>query len=274
MTKPQNTHQMNQQAPNKVKPAIRWPGGKTRLLEYILPLIPQHTCYCEPFAGGLAVLLAKPRSALEVINDANSDLVNFYRCVRFHREAVLDELEFALNSRREFGDYIQQPGLTDIQRAARWFFRNKNCFGGSDLNSFGTSALSASAAHSSRSGCWDKIRALNARLDKVVIEHGDWRRVIEIYDRPSTFFFIDPPYTGCRIKAYDSWSLENVRGLRRVLDALQGGWLLTLNDAPEIRDIFQDCQIEPVKRARGIDAKTAKAYGELIIRPPAGGGDD
>ena len=107
----------------RIKPAISWPGGKSRYLDRILPLIPKHTCYVEPFAGGLAVLLAKPRSSLEVINDLNGDLINFYRCVRFHADVLLTELEFVLNSRQEFHDFRSQPGLTDIQRAARWFFR-------------------------------------------------------------------------------------------------------------------------------------------------------
>jgi DNA adenine methylase len=193
-----------------IDPAIRWPGGKSCLLKHLLPLIPPHNCYVEPFAGGLALLLAHPRSAREVINDANDELIGFYRCVRYHRDALLDELEFALNSRREFADYIAQPGLTDIQRAARWFFRNKNGFAGANT-SFGTSALSGGAAHGSRLHCLEKIRALNQRLDKVVIECGGWRRMVEIYDASSTFFFLDPPYLGdAGGQSYAAWSIGQV----------------------------------------------------------------
>lgn len=94
----------------RVKPAVSWPGGKSRLLKHILPLIPEHTCYCEPFAGGLAVLLAKQRSGIEVINDLNGDLITFYRCVRFHQDALLTELEFVMNSRQEFYDFRDQGG--------------------------------------------------------------------------------------------------------------------------------------------------------------------
>lgn len=77
-----------------------------------MPLIPKHQCYVEPFAGGLAVFLAKPRSQIEVLNDLNGDLVTFYRCVRFHSDTLLTELEFVLNSRQEFKDFADQPGLT------------------------------------------------------------------------------------------------------------------------------------------------------------------
>lgn len=119
----------------------------------------------EPFAGGLAVLLAKERSNIEVLNDLDGDLVTFYRCVRFHTDPLLTELEFVLNSRREFLDLATQPGLTDIQRAARWFFRNRNCFQGGNLKVFGVSATGGGGATSSRSARLEAIRQLNVRLD-------------------------------------------------------------------------------------------------------------
>jgi hypothetical protein len=97
--------------------AIQWPGGKRWLLPVILPLIPPHTCYVEPFGGGLSVLLAKPRSPVEVANDTDGDLVNFYRVARFHLEPLLAELRWLPNSREEFHALRHQPGLTDIQRA-------------------------------------------------------------------------------------------------------------------------------------------------------------
>src|SRR6185295_16479727 len=103
-------------SPARFRPLVRWPGGKTRLLSKILPLIPPHVCYCEPFAGGLAVLLAKPRSKIEVVNDLNGDLVALYRCAQYHLDELCRELEFMIGSRRNLVDYVAQPGITDIQR--------------------------------------------------------------------------------------------------------------------------------------------------------------
>lgn len=245
---------------------MRWPGGKSRLLQHILPLIGEHTCYCEPFAGGLAVLLAKPRASVEVINDRHGDLVCFYRCVRFHAEPLLTELEFVLNSRKEFMDFRAQPGLTDIQRAARWFYRNRLCFGGSDIDTFGTSALSGSDSRARR---LETIRELTVRLDRAVIEELDWEACVRRYDRPTTVFFLDPPYTGCGETAYAAWTTADVMKLREVLRTLQGRWIVTLNDAPETRQIFADCKVRPVKRALGINGKAGKGrqYAELVITP-------
>lgn len=261
-----NRPHISKPRPFRYRPAVCWPGGKTRLLDAILPLIPKHECYVEPFCGGMAVLLAKEPSANEVINDIHTDLITFYRCVRFHRDELLTELEFVLNSRQEFHDFRSQPGLTDIQRSARWYTRNKIGFGGGD-DSFGVRVTSAV---SSRLNRMEIIRQLNIRLDKVTIEHLDWQRCLELYDRPGTFFFVDPPYTECSKTNYEGWKESDVLVLRQRLDRLRGKWLVTLNDAPSIRSIFHDCKLISVRRARGISNNvTAKAaiYKELIIVP-------
>jgi DNA adenine methylase len=83
----------------KAKPALRWQGSKRRLLKQILPKIKPHTCYCEPFAGGLAVLLAKERSPVEVVNDLNGELIALYRCVQYHLPELLRELGHLVSSR-------------------------------------------------------------------------------------------------------------------------------------------------------------------------------
>lgn len=257
-----------------MKPALSWPGGKTRLLSVILPLIEKHTCYVEPFAGGLAVLLAKPRSQLEVINDVNGDLVSFYRCVKYHCDPLLVELEFVLNSREEFVDFRTQAGLTDIQRAARWYYRNKLCFGGTDMKSFGVAALGGGGAYSSRQARMERIRALSFRLDKVCIEKLDWQRCLELYDRPTTFFFVDPPYTGGAVKLYEAWTVTDLRILRERLDRLRGRWLVTINDTAENRAVFDGCSVKSVARAKGINAKaTDRVYRELIVTPPTREGE-
>jgi DNA adenine methylase len=113
-----------------MRPAFPWPGGESLASKYIIPHIPPHTCYCERFAGGIAVLLAKEPSKVEVINDINADLVNFYRCVRFHPDELIKEIQWRLASRREFVDLKAQRGLTDIQRAASWFLIQGMSFGG------------------------------------------------------------------------------------------------------------------------------------------------
>jgi len=201
------------------------------------------------------------------------DLVNFYRCVRFHLDPLLTEIEFVLNSREEFLSFKDQPGLTDIQRAARWFHRNKTCFGGC-LGSFG---ISPTSGMSSRAARMETVRALNARLDRTTIERTDWEKCLSLYDRPETFFFMDPPYTGCGDTAYAAWTTTDVQKFRERLSGLRGQWLVTFNDSASIRLIFEGCDIRAIERAKGINNRGSakgKTYREVIISPrrdPAAG---
>lgn len=198
-----------------------------------------------------------------MLNDLNGDLVTFYRCVRFHADELLTELEFVLNSRQEFHEFARQPGLTDIQRAARWFYRNRNCFRGANLGTFGTGPAGG-AASGSRQARMEAIRQLNVRLDRVTVENLDWQRCVDLYDRPESFFFFDPPYTDCDAGQYGTWTTADVLRFRERLDRLKGGWLVTLNDSPDIRRIFAGCEIKAIERARGV----AKGrYRELVINP-------
>jgi DNA adenine methylase len=257
--------------PHKVKPGVIRAGGKSRLVDRLLPYVPkkgEHDCYCEPFAGGLALLLAKERSPVEVLNDIDGDLVTFYRCVRFHPEPLCAELEFVLNSRQEFMDFKRQPGLTDIQQAARWFFRNKVSFGGG-MDSFGVACSSGGGAASSRESRMEDIRRLSGRLDRTIIENVSWEKCLELYDRPRTFFFCDPPYTACGKTAYAAWKESDVMKFREALRKVRGNWMVTLNDCESNRSIFDGCHIESVERALGIAGKagSGRTYREIIIRP-------
>lgn len=112
-------------------PVIPWMGGKRRLAKHILPLLGDHRAYVEPFAGGAAIFFMKEESPVEVINDRNSDVVNLYRVVRHHLDELVRHFRWALVSREEFltQTRVDPDTLTDIQRAARFFYLQKTCFG-------------------------------------------------------------------------------------------------------------------------------------------------
>jgi len=253
-----------------VQPAITYPGSKRRLVKHLLPLLGEHTAYVEPFAGSLAVLLAKERSTVEVVNDLNTDLVTFYRCVRFHRDALLYEMEFVLNSRVEFDEAAHQPGVTDLQRAARWFIRNRLSWGGKG-ETFGYSRTSAgSGAASSRQMRMERIRALSARLDRVTIECLDWRDVLRRYDAPGTVFYCDPPYTVGLQYPVQAWQEDDHRALREALGGLAGRWVLSYDDSPLVRELYGDCEVVSFDRPNGlanIYGEVGRRYREVVITP-------
>lgn len=252
---------------SKTKPIIRWPGGKTRLLKTILPLIRPHVCYVEPFAGGLAVFLAKERSKVEVLNDLNSDLVTLYRCAQYHLDALIEELRWVLNARDTLRDYLKQPGLTDIQRAARFLIRNRISFGGTG-HSYGVSKTSGGAA-TSRARVLEALAAFSARLDRVSIENVTWERILPLYDGRDTFFFMDPPYMGGETKAYAAWQEPQMRAFAQAVQQLEGDWIVTVNDCPVTRELFAAHDITPVTTASGGTNRKLKpdaTFKELVIR--------
>lgn len=254
----------------QARPVIAWPGGKRRMLKHILPLIPAHVTYVEPFFGGGAVFFGRPKpSPVEVINDINGDLVAFMRNAQKHLDELLTQMDLVLNSRQEFEDYQKQPGLTEIERAARWFIRHRLSFGGMG----GTFAISRTSPLPSRSQRLLAIRAMSHRLDRTAIEHKDWSYILERYDAADSFFFMDPPYLDSGGTAYAGWSEHEIARFASAVQALRGSWMVTFQDCPEIRAAFAGCPLEAIDRANGIGAtkqgQTGKRYHEVIITNPA-----
>src|ERR1700720_4233249 len=107
-------------------------GGQTRLASKILSLLPEHTTYVEPFAGGAQVLFHKQPSNVEVLNDLDFEVVNFFRVCQWHYEEFVRYLRFCLVSRKLHELHVKSDPatLTDIQRAGRFFYLQKNSWGG------------------------------------------------------------------------------------------------------------------------------------------------
>ncbi|MCR6668018.1 MAG: DNA adenine methylase [Methyloversatilis sp.] len=130
------------------QPIIPWLGGKRRLADRLIPLFPQHDCYVEVFCGGAALYFLRPAPApVEVINDINGELVNLYRVVQHHLEEFVRQFKWALSSRQVFKWLQEQPTepLTDIQRAARFFYLQHHAFGGKVAGqNFGTATTAPS----------------------------------------------------------------------------------------------------------------------------------
>jgi len=254
------------------KPVLRWPGGKRRHLKNILPLIKPHTCYVEPFAGGLAVLLAKERSKVEVVNDANRDLISLYRCAQFHLEALLVEMEWQLTARANFMDRLENRGLTDLQRAARFLVLNLTSFGGMG-SSFGVEKTNGGFGIN-RKQIVERLMALRERLNGVAVECLDWERCVALYDSPESFLFLDPPYLDTDVKAYKGWSRAQMERLADVLGTIRGQWLLTVDGSEFCQQLFARWKCRLVNTRSGTvnnRLKSGTVFSELIIVSEAAG---
>lgn len=224
------------------KPILAWPGGKRRLLKQLLPLIPQHTCYTELFCGGAALLLAKEPAKAEIINDQHLELVTLYRVVQHHCEEFLRYFKWVLVSREGFETLREQPPhlLTDIQRAARFFYLQKLAFGAkvSGKPTFGTSTTTPARLNLFR--IEEDLSAVHQRLARVTVERDDWLKCLHRYDRPNTFHFADPPYW--KTEGYGcAFEWKQYEALRDALDSCKGKMLITLGAHPDIERLFEGC---------------------------------
>jgi DNA adenine methylase len=245
---------------------ISWIGGKKLLRNKILEQFPgenEYDKYIEVFGGAGWILFAKEKHAeLEVFNDANGELINLYRCVKYHSEALQKELEWNLVSREQFFDYreqIQVRGLTDIQRAARFFILIKNSFG-TDLKSFGVRGRNLDNAI-------DYLSIVKDRLKSTVIENKDFEKLIKTYDRNKSLFYLDPPYYETE-KYYDVCFIkeDHVR-LKEALDNIKGKFVLSYNDSDYIRNLYADYNIIETDRQNNLLCKSSsERYKELIIK--------
>ena len=244
---------------------ISWIGGKKLLRKQILEQFPDQTSYgryIEVFGGAGWVLFSRDKHApLEVFNDVNGELINLYRVVKYHPESLQKELEWLLMSREQFFDELNRNtrGMTDIQRAARFFCLIRESFG-TDCRSFGVSSRDIHKAV-------DYLQEVSYRLNKVVIENQDFERIIKTYDRPDALFYLDPPYYEAEKYYPDRFNPEDHKKLRDCLGNIKGKFVLSYNDCQQIRNLYEGYTVVEVERADNLVNKSqSRRYKELIIK--------
>ena len=249
-----------------MKSPLAYVGGKSRLSKHIVSLIPEHKTYCAVFSGAAWVFFRKPESHVEVLNDLDSDLVSFYRVVSNHLEEFLNQFKWCLTSREWFEDWknqIEGRGLTDIQKAARYYYIQRLTFGGKVKNrSYGID-ISRTAPRLNLMRIEEEMSMVHLRLTNVRIENLSWEKFIPRYDRTDTFFYCDPPYYKAPEYKHNL-ELDDFTELAEVLGGIKGKFVLSINDHPEIRRIFKGFRKQSVSLLYSVSGKPTKAN-ELII---------
>ncbi|MCM2973514.1 DNA adenine methylase [Larsenimonas suaedae] len=247
------------------KPIVPWMGGKRRLAKQILPLFGPHRTYVEPFCGGAALYFMKEPSPVEVINDANGELVNLYRVVKHHLEELLRHFKWALVSRQEFLDLKRTPPetLTDIQRAARFFYLQKTAFGArADNPSFGTSAACRPRLNLLR--LEEDLSEAHLRLSRTLIEQLPWEECVRRYDRDETLLYLDPPYWGTAGYGIE-FGLEQYALMGKLAREAKGQVVISVNDIPEMHEAFEGLTIQRTQLRYSVGLEHTAPRGELII---------
>lgn len=248
-------------------PIIPWLGGKRRLADYIIPRFPAHECYVEVFAGGAALYFLRPPAPVEVINDINGELITLYRVVQNHLEEFVRQFKWALSSREVFkwAQMTHPETLTDIQRAARFYYLQHQAFGGRvESQSWGT-ATTAPAPTVNLLRLEETLSAAHLRLHRAYIERLDWQECIERYDRSHTLFYLDPPYWDT--EGYGlPFEWPQYEAMARIVRGIKGKAVISINDHPRVRDCFAGLHMEvvPIKYQVGGGGKAVERS-ELII---------
>ena len=241
-------------------------GGKNRLAKQIIALLPEHQTYVEPFAGGAQVFFHKEPSKVEILNDLDFEIVNFFRVCQHHYQELVRYLNYCLISRRWYGLIAaEEPAsLTDIQRAGRFFYLQKNSFGGLILKQHYHYGVIQRPNYNSKR-IPEIIQAAHQRLQGVQIESLPYEQILERYDRATTLFYLDPPYWQRKLYKFN-FSDQNFIDLERRLHNVKGRFILSLDDHPEVRKLFHQWPMERTELAYTAQTKTGKRYGELLIR--------
>jgi DNA adenine methylase len=213
-------------------------GGKRRLARRLISLIPEHVTYVEPFAGGAQLFFHKAPSRIEVLNDLDGEIVSFFRVCKHHPAELARALRLMPASRTLFRTLSNQTpdGLTDVQRAARFFYLQKNGFGANRIRRSYHYCVEKPPNFDPRR-IRDALSAAAERLARAQIESLPYQDVLTKYDRPSSFFYIDPPYVGAKLYAHN-FADEDFRALAARLQALRGKFILSINEHPVARAAF------------------------------------
>lgn len=250
-----------------ITPPVPYVGGKMRLAETVIRRIGRvrHSLYCERFVGMGGVFLRRnKRPPAEVVNDRGGDVVNLFRVARKHLQALHGELDLRLHARQDYEALraIDPRSLTDVERAARFLILQAGGFGGKVIGrSFGIDRRSTARFSVERLRV--RLEELNDRLAHVCIEGLDFEECLQRYDGPGTLFYVDPPYLGTeRFYGRDLFTRADHTRLRDALLRIKGAAIVSLNDCPDVRELYTGFRIAAVPVARGLGHTTGK---EVII---------
>ncbi len=269
-----------------MKPIVKWAGGKTRLLKYISPIIPDDVkTYIEPFFGGGAVFI-NTEFKNGIINDLNSELMSMYEAVRDEKDNLINELEkYKKNDNEEFFYKLRSLERTSklnelpkYKRAARFIYLNKTCFGGLyRVNSLGHFNVPyAKNINGKEILNKDNITEWSNKLNNknVKMLSKDFEEIID-NAKKGDFIFVDPPYFDWSKTAnFTSYTKEgfSIKDQERLRSSLKRAnnrgvlFILTNTGNEKVKNFYKDFHMKKVPISRTIAAsKNKSGYFEYII---------
>jgi len=229
-------------AKHKKLPApFGWVGGKRKLRDEIISIMPTHSVYVEVFGGSLNVFWAKSKIRYEIVNDINGDLINLFKVIRTRPTSLSITLNNMLISREIFED-IRDKKMTpknDIERGAFYYYLLLNSFGARMSN------FAMRKGTKRPKDIYKSFEIWSKRLKFTNIESMNFERLIKNYDKEEVLFYCDPPYFGTE-DYYDNigvFGKNEHELLYKTLKDIKGKFLLSYNDCEYIRELYKDFNI-------------------------------
>lgn len=267
--------------------AFPYTGGKTKLVGFIREQLPNHVTYVEPFGGSAAVLLNKPRSSIEVYNDLDGDVVQFFEIARERPDELAEWLRrtpFSEELHAEWADEFYSGERPDdpVERAGRFVYLRYSQFFGKYASKSGFKR-DTSRTRVGESMTWkgvpERIEQLCQRLQGVSIQNTHFREIIEFYDDEETVFYCDPPYLGTE----DSYRVDDFdhSDLADALHDIDGHAIVSYSDRPNgmyggwtelTRDHYHDSGCRKDEEEEEVTERLLLNYDPDTITPFVDGG--
>jgi DNA adenine methylase len=249
-----------------------WFGGKSKYAETIISKMAPHKLYVEPFGGAAHVIVQKPRVNHEVYNDIDGNIVNFLLQVRSNPEGMKQACESIPYSRQIYERWKKEAlPEDDFERAVRWFYMNRSGIAKGNAEDVPNTGW----RHSTKSnqnpangyiGACQLFGYLADRMKGVMIEHTDFKTIIQKYDGVETMFYVDPPYIG-REKYYaGGFTEQDHRDLASLLNDCKGKVLISYYADPLLNELYPNWykeSFEAYKQVVGHD--TVERTEELLL---------
>jgi DNA adenine methylase len=254
--------------------AFGWYGGKYSHLNWLLPLLPQSTHYCEPFGGSAAVLINREPSPVETYNDIDGEVAHFFRMLREKKDELIYAIGLTPFSREEFKLAIEAKNgnelLSDIERARLFFIRARQVRTGLAqtasigrwANCLKTSRAGMAGAVSRWLGSVEGLEYIVTRLLRVQIENDNALKVIKRYDSTDTLFYCDPPYPhssrgDANAYRYEMSDAEHVM-LAKLLKSVSGKVALSGYRCDLMDELYKDWNRHTAKPKKALSIKAER----------------
>jgi DNA adenine methylase len=239
-------------------------GGKSKLADAVISMIPKHKTYVEVFAGSGAIFYKRPLSSQNVLNDLDKNIYDLHRDLKVIEKIDYEFLPTTNATRENFVMYLSQTDLKDPhERFKRNLFLNKNSFCANMIKMGYKNPASWKVSKLTR--LKKNLKDYQEKLKDVEITNLDFSEVIKRYDGEETFFYLDPPYS-LNLK-YWNYGLPFISNkmIVEVLKTIKGKFIMSYDDSPENRELFKDYKITEVETIYMVKSKGNKKVKEILI---------